>query len=333
MEYVALGRGGPKVSAIGLGMWQAGGKAWGSDVRDADCRKAMERAVELGINLVDTAEAYGDGHSEKVMSGAIKNVGRDNVFIATKVGGWHLRPNDVRKACAASLKRLGVREIDLYQVHWPDPWSQVPLRETMKALEALHRAGKIRHIGVSNFAVRDMREARNHLSRADLTSNQVRYNMLQREVEKEILPYCAREGIGVLAWSPSEKASSRGNIITERGRRTACVPTRISSSPRTFGPALRSSESYVGSDRPTERRPRKWPSHGCGDIPTSCRFPVGRGPLRRRKMQGRRVGLSVRANCEGSTESCAVCGWIRSRVPVVQVSSSAFASLRLPLQR
>src|ERR1700704_4129329 len=119
MEYVSLGRGGPKVSAIGLGMGQAGGKAWGSDVRDADCRKAMERAVELGINLVDTAEAYGDGHSEKVMSGASHNGGPANVFIATKVGGWHLRPDDARKACAASLKRLGVREIDLDQVHWP----------------------------------------------------------------------------------------------------------------------------------------------------------------------------------------------------------------------
>jgi len=210
MDYVALGRGGPKVSAIGLGMWQAGGKAWGSDVRDADCRKAMERAVELGINLVDTAEAYGEGHSETVMSRAIKNVGRDNVFIATKVGGWHLRPDDVRKACAASLKRLGVREIDLYQVHWPDPWGQVPLRETMKALEALQRAGKIRHIGVSNFAVRDMREARSHLSRTDLTSNQVRYNMLQRDVEKEVLPYCAREGIGILAWSPIGKGLLSG---------------------------------------------------------------------------------------------------------------------------
>ena len=85
MDYVALGRGGPKVSEVGVGMWQAGGKAWGSDVRDADCQRAMERAVELGINLVDTAEAYGDGHSEKVMSKAIKNVGRDHVFIAHAV--------------------------------------------------------------------------------------------------------------------------------------------------------------------------------------------------------------------------------------------------------
>ncbi len=232
MDYVALGRGGPKVSAIGLGMWQAGGKAWGSDVRDADCRKAMERAVELGINLVDTAEAYGDGHSETVMSRAIKNVGRDNVFIATKVGGWHLRPDDVQKACAASLKRLGVREIDLYQVHWPDPWGQVPLRETMKALEALHRAGKIRHIGVSNFAVRDMREARSHLSRTNLASNQVRYNMLQRDVEKEVLPYCAREGIGILAWSPIGKGLLSGKY--HNGRRPK---DRVRSDEDLFKPA------------------------------------------------------------------------------------------------
>jgi aryl-alcohol dehydrogenase-like predicted oxidoreductase len=210
MEYVSLGRGGPNVSVVGLGMWQAGGKAWGSDVRDADCRKAMERAVELGINLVDTAEAYGDGHSERVMSRAIRNVGRDHVFVATKVGGWHLRADDVKKACAASLKRLGVREIDLYQVHWPDPWSQVPLRETMKALEALHRAGKIRNIGVSNFAVRDLKEARSYLSRADIVSNQVRYNMLQREVEAEVVPYCKREGIAILAWSPIGKGVLTG---------------------------------------------------------------------------------------------------------------------------
>jgi len=210
MDYVPLGRGGPKVSAIGLGMWQAGGKAWGDDVRDVDSRKAMERAADLGINLVDTAEAYGDGHSETVMARAIKEVGRDRVFIATKVGGWHLRADDVRKACAGSLKRLGVRDIDLYQVHWPDPWSQVPLRETMKALEELHRAGKIRNIGVSNFAVRDLKEARSHLSRADIASNQVLYNMLQRNVEAEVLPYCRREGIAILAWSPLGKGILSG---------------------------------------------------------------------------------------------------------------------------
>jgi myo-inositol catabolism protein IolS len=241
MDYLALGRGGPKVSAIGIGMWQAGGKAWGADVRDADCRRAMERAVELGINLVDTAEAYGEGHSEQVMRPAIKAVGRDNVFVATKVGGWHLRPDDVRKACAGSLKRLGVREIDLYQVHWPDPWSQVPLRDTMKALEALHRAGLIRHIGVSNFAVRDLEEARSFLSRTDIVSNQVRYNMLQREIESEVLPYCRREGIAILAWSPIGKGVLSGKY--HDGKRPK---DRVRSDEDLFKPAnLRKSKALV----------------------------------------------------------------------------------------
>jgi len=216
MDYVTLGRDGPKVSVIGLGMWQAGGKAWGNDVRDADCRKAMERAVEIGTNLVDTAEAYGDGHSEKVVGDAIRRIGRDRVVIATKVGGWHLHADDLKKACAGSLKRLGVRSIDLYQIHWPDPWSQVPLRETMKALESLQRAGKIRHIGVSNFAVRDLEEARSHLSRTDIVSNQVRYNLLQREIESEVLPYCKREGIGILAWSPLGKGILTGKYAASK---------------------------------------------------------------------------------------------------------------------
>jgi len=256
MEYVALGRGGPNVSAVGLGMWQAGGKAWGSDVRDADCRKAMERAVELGINLVDTAEAYGDGHSERVMSRAIRNVGRDHVFVATKVGGWHLRAEDVKKACAASLKRLGVREIDLYQVHWPDPWSQVPLRETMKALEALHRAGRIRNIGVSNFAVRDLEEARSHLSRADIVSNQVRYNMLQREVEAEVVPYCKREGIAILAWSPIGKGVLTGKY--HDGKRPK---DRVRSEEDLFKPAnLRATAPLVRELRKIGRTHGKTPA-------------------------------------------------------------------------
>ena len=256
MEYVALGRGGPNVSAVGLGMWQAGGKAWGSDVRDADCRKAMERAVELGINLVDTAEAYGDGHSERVMSRAIRNVGRDHVFVATKVGGWHLRAEDVKKACAASLKRLGVREIDLYQVHWPDPWRQVPLRETMKALEALHRAGRIRNIGVSNFAVRDLEEARSHLSRAEIVSNQVRYNMLQREVEAEVVPYCKREGIAILAWSPIGKGVLTGKY--HDGKRPK---DRIRSEEDLFKPAnLRATAPLVRELRKIGRTHGKTPA-------------------------------------------------------------------------
>src|SRR5437899_679482 len=291
MEYVSLGRGGPTVSAVGLGMWQAGGKAWGADVRDTDCRKAMERAVDLGINLVDTAEAYGDGHSERVMSRAIRNVGRDNVFVATKVGGWHLRADDVEKACAASLKRLGVREIDLYQVHWPDPWSQVPLRETMKALEALHRAGRIRNIGVSNFAVRDLTEARSHLSQADIASNQVRYNMLQREVEAEVLPYCKREGIAILAWSPIGKGVLTGKY--HDGKRPK---DRVRAEDDLFKPAnLRAAAPLIRelrkSDAPMARRPGKLRSHGCAATETSSQSPGRSGRRKPRRTQGPPGGL------------------------------------------
>ncbi len=211
MRQVPLGREGPKVSEIGIGMWQAGGTAWGRDVTDRDCQEAMERAVELGVNLFDTAEAYGDGHSERVVGKAIRAAGRENVFIATKVSGDHLRAVDVDRACRQSLRRLGVNVIDLYQVHWPNPWSLSPLAETMKALEKLQREGRIRHIGVSNFDVRDLEEARASLSRTDIVSDQVQYNLLHREPESGLTAYAKREGITLLAWSPIAKGILAGS--------------------------------------------------------------------------------------------------------------------------
>ena len=242
MRYVTLGRKGPKVSEIGIGMWQAGGKAWGDDVEDDDCRKAMERAVELGINLVDTAEAYGDGHSEQVVGSAIRAAGRDNVFIATKVAGEHLRARDLERACRASLKRLGVREIDLYQVHWPNPWDLSPLPEAMRALETLQRAGKIRHIGVSNFDVRDLEEARSSLSRADIVSDQVQYSLLHREPEAGLTAYAKREGIALLAWSPIAKGILAGSYHADHRPRD-----RVRSDSTLFRPGnLRAATPLVG---------------------------------------------------------------------------------------
>ena len=202
MEGIELGRTGIKVSAMGLGMWQAGGKNWGTDVNDRDCVAAMVRAHECGVNLIDTAEVYGEGHSEEVVGKAIREIGRDNLVIATKIAGYHMRGRDVERACRGSLKRLGVKEIDLYQVHWPDPWDQVPFREGFSALEALWKRGLIRAIGVSNFAVRDLEDARARLRSADIAANQVRYNLLQREIESEVLPYCKKEHVSILAWSP-----------------------------------------------------------------------------------------------------------------------------------
>lgn len=210
MEYFSVG--GLKISAIGIGCWQASAE-W-SSTNDDNIVAALKRSYELGVNLIDTAPVYGDGHSELVVSRAVKEIARDDLIIATKVAAPHLRYNDVQKACEASMKRLGVRQIDLYQVHWPDPWEQVPLRHTMKALEKLYDGGQIRAIGVSNFAVRDLEEARALLSKTDIVSNQVRYNLIQREVEEEVLPYCARNKITILAWSPLGQG-----VLTGRYRR------------------------------------------------------------------------------------------------------------------
>lgn len=210
MDSVPLGQSETRVSEIGIGTWQAGDDTWGPDVNDRDCVAAIVRASELGMSLVDTAENYGKGHSEEVLGEAVRRAGRDNVFIATKVSDHHLRPVDVEKACRASLSRLHVRFIDLYQIHWTDPYDQVPLRQTMKAMEKLQREGKIGEIGVSNFAVRDLEEARSTLSRSDIVSDQVQYNLLHRNIEAEVVPYCKREGITILAYSPLARGALTG---------------------------------------------------------------------------------------------------------------------------
>jgi len=191
-------------------MWQAGGTAWGADVTDEGCLAAIRRAHELGVTLIDTAEGYGSGHSEEVVGRGVREIGRDNVVVATKVMAPHTRAEYMERACDASLKRLGLHEIDVYQIHWPDPWDQASLKQTMKAMERLQKAGKIRHIAVSNFAVRDLEEARSALARSDIVENQVHWSLLHRTVEDEVVPYCAKEGIAILPWSPLEKGILAG---------------------------------------------------------------------------------------------------------------------------
>ena len=199
MDYLTIGD--FRVSEIGLGCWQAANTEWATG-DDKKVMSAIGRSKELGVNLLDTAPLYGDGYSESVVGNAIKEYGRDNFIIATKVAAPHLRQEEVIKSCEASLKRLGIKQIDLYQYHWPDPWEQVPLKHTLKALEKLYTDGRIRAIGVSNFAVRDLEEGRSILSKTDIVSNQLRYNMLQREIEEEVVPYCKKGNIKILAWSP-----------------------------------------------------------------------------------------------------------------------------------
>lgn len=196
MEKRELGKTREKVPVIGMGTWQMG------DARDEAHAlevQALRKGLELGMTLIDTAEMYGHGNAEKLVGEAIKGAG-DDAFIATKVSPEHFGYDDVLKSCQASIRRLGVKQIDLYQLHWPS--HQVPIEETMKAMEELVSRGKIRYIGVSNFSVAQTLEARDALPRSELVSNQVRYSLTHRSIEPDLLPFCEKEKITVIAYSP-----------------------------------------------------------------------------------------------------------------------------------
>jgi diketogulonate reductase-like aldo/keto reductase len=207
LEYRELGKTGEKVSTIGMGTWGIG--VYSSSEERSRQVRALQRGLELGINLIDTAEMYHSGRSEQIVGEAVKGM-REKVFIATKVSPDHLHRQEVLSACEGSLKHLGTSYIDLYQVHWPNP--RVPIKETMAAMEELVAAGKIRHIGVSNFDVKETKAAREALSKNDVASNQVEYSLRNRYVEADILPYCEKEKVSLIAYSPL----ARGNVLFSR---------------------------------------------------------------------------------------------------------------------
>ena len=202
MEFRQLGRTGERISTIGIGTWKIG--VYSSLAERAKQVQALRRGIELGCNLIDTAEMYADGKSEEVVAEAVRDVRKD-VFIASKVSPENLRREAVIAACMRSLKRLGTSCIDLYQVHWPNP--KVPIRETMAAMEELVRDGRIRYIGVSNFSIGQTNEARDALSKSELASNQVEYSLRSRAVEADILPYCERERLTLIAYTPLARGS------------------------------------------------------------------------------------------------------------------------------
>jgi aryl-alcohol dehydrogenase-like predicted oxidoreductase len=203
MEYRKLGDSDLKLSAIGFGCWAMGG-GWGQ-TDDRESIAAARRALDLGINFFDTADIYGFGHSEKVLAEALGSRRKD-VIIATKVGlawdehGCLFRSSTrhhIMNAVEASLKRLKTDYIDLYQVHWPD--YHTPFEITMRALDDLVRTGKVRYVGVSNFNVKQMKEC---MKIRPIHSLQPPYNMLMRDIEKDLIPFCRRNGIGVIAYGP-----------------------------------------------------------------------------------------------------------------------------------
>ncbi len=167
--------------------------------RDDEAVEALRLGLDLGMSLIDTAEMYAAGHSEELVGQAIEGR-KDTVFIASKVSPSHFGHEDVLSSAQNSLKRLRLKQMDLYQLHWPNP--RIAISETMKAMEKLVKDGFVRFIGVSNFSVEQMRAAQEVLSREKIVSNQVEYSLVDRRVEAETLPFCQKEGITVIAYSP-----------------------------------------------------------------------------------------------------------------------------------
>ncbi|NQW23302.1 MAG: aldo/keto reductase [SAR202 cluster bacterium] len=193
MEYRLLGGTSQRVSEIGLGTWKYKGGA-----------EPLQKGIDLGANLIDTAEMY---RTEDAVGAAIKGR-RDKVFLATKVSGNHLGYDTVLKAAETSLRLLNDNVIDLYQIHWSN--SGVPIHETMRAMEQLVDRGLVRYIGVSNFSVAELKEAQQAMSKYPIVSNQVLYNLKKRDIERDLIPYCAENNITVIAYTPLADGSLTG---------------------------------------------------------------------------------------------------------------------------
>lgn len=224
MQFRTLGKSDLRLSVIGLGTWAIGGGDWKfgwGDQKDEDAIACIGKAVELGINWIDTAAVYGFGRSEELVGRALKAIPEaDRPIVATKCGrtnlgngeiGKSLRRESVIAECEASLRRLDVDCIDLYQMHWPEPDDEI--EEGWQTLVELQEAGKVKHIGVSNHSVDQLKRLQ---AIAPVVSLQPPYSMIARDVEAEILPACGDQKIGVICYSPMGKGLLTGRFDAKR---------------------------------------------------------------------------------------------------------------------
>jgi aryl-alcohol dehydrogenase-like predicted oxidoreductase len=203
MKFAKLGKSDVQVSAITFGCWEMGGAQW-EFTNDQNNITAVHKALDLGITSFDTAEGYGNGHSEEILGVALEG-SRKDIFLATKVAPNHLAPADVRAAAVDSLKRLKTDYIDLYYMHWPN--FSVPIEDTMGELVKLQKEGLIRFIGASNFKV-DLLTQASAVGRIDAI--QPEYSLLHRGIEAEILPWCLENEVSVLSYSSIAKGILTG---------------------------------------------------------------------------------------------------------------------------
>ena len=252
MQYRTLGSSGLKLSVIGLGTWAIGGGDWKFGWGDQDEQEAVDtivRAVESGVNWIDTAAIYGEGRSEVLVAKAMQQIpAADRPLIATKCGrvalgngeiGKSLRRDSVIAECEASLKRLQTECIDLYQLHWPEPDEEV--EEGWQTLVDLKAQGKVRQIGVSNFSVSQLQRVQTIHPTVSL---QPPYSMIAREVEAEILPFCGAQNIGVICYSPMGKGLLTGAFSAARVAGLSAKDHR-SRDPRFQSPQLEINLAFV----------------------------------------------------------------------------------------
>jgi len=254
VQFRSLGPSGLNISVIGLGTWAIGGGDWKfgwGDQDEASAVAAIVRAVELGINWIDTAAIYGEGRSEILVANAMQSIpAADRPLIATKCGrvalgngeiGKCLRRDSVIAECEASLKRLNTDCIDWYQMHWPEPDEEI--EEGWQTLVELKQQGKVRHIGVSNHSVSQMKRLQ---AIHPITSLQPPYSMIARDIEPEILPFCGEQDIGVVCYSPMGKGLLTGTFTAERVAALSSKDHR-SKDPRFQSPQLEINLEFVGS--------------------------------------------------------------------------------------
>jgi len=225
METRKLGNSDLQITPVGFGAWALGGGGWEfswGPQEDADSVAAIHRALELGVNWIDTAAVYGTGHSEEVVARALKEWRGARPYVFTKcVLVWdesrRITPNhstaSIRKECEDSLRRLQVDVIDLYQMHWPPRDNGPSLEEAWTAMRELQKAGKVRWIGVSNFDAAQMRRAQGI---APVTSNQPPYSIIRRAIEADILPFCHQHSIGIISYAPMASGLLTGGMTRER---------------------------------------------------------------------------------------------------------------------
>jgi len=224
MQTRNLGNSDLAITPIGFGAWAIGGGDWAfgwGPQHDADSIAAIHEALECGINWIDTAAVYGLGHSEEVVAKALAGMSAERrPYVFTKCArvwdgnrqiGKCLKAESIRRECEASLQRLKVEVIDLYQVHWPEPPEDI--EEGWQALQKLKQEGKVRWCGVSNFSVAQMEQV---TPDGPLTSLQPPYSMLRRDIEAETLSYCQRNNIGVIVYSPMQSGLLTGAWTRER---------------------------------------------------------------------------------------------------------------------